>query len=116
MALGDCRRSEAVVTLRERLPGEDRPDVRHAIILGLVASRDDTGFDVLLELVPRGSAADSKAAVEALRLYAHDDALQRRVNAALHARRPAPLTRRRPGRRAGGAAPWTRAATRRAAR
>src|SRR3989454_2633321 len=105
MALGDCRRPEAVVTLRERLPGEDRPDVRHAIILGLVASRDDTGFDVLLELVARGSAADSKAAVEALRLYAHDDALQRRVNAALDARRPAGLTRRWPGRRAGGTAP-----------
>ena len=105
MALGDCRRPEAVVALRERLPGEDRPDVRHAIILGLVASRDDRGFDALLELVARGSAPDSKAAVAALRLYAHDDALQRRVNAALDARRPAPLTRRSPGRRAGGTAP-----------
>src|SRR5438093_875035 len=105
MALGDCRRPEAVVALRERLPGEDRPDVRHAIILGLVASRDDRGFDAVLELVARGSAPDSKAAVEALRLYAHDDALQRRVNAALDARRPARLTPRSPGRRAGGTAP-----------
>jgi len=60
MALGDCRRPEAVVALRERLPGEDRPD-----------------------------------AVEALRLYAHDDALQRRVNAALDARRPARRRRQR---------------------
>ena len=95
MALGDCRRPEAVVALRERLPGEDRPDVRHAIILGLVASRDDRGFDALLDLVARGSAPDSKAAVEALRLYAHDDALQRRVNAALDARRPARRRRQR---------------------
>src|SRR5205823_664643 len=93
--LGDCRRPEAVVALRERLPGEDRPDVRHAIILGLVASRDDRGFDALLDLVARGSAPDSKAAVEALRLYAHDDALQRRVNAALDARRPARRRRQR---------------------
>src|SRR5437667_1541894 len=60
MALGDCRRPEAVVALRERLPGEDRPD-----------------------------------AVEALRLYAHDDALQPRVNAALDARRPARRRRQR---------------------
>ena len=93
MALGDCRRPEAVVALRERLPGEDRPDVRHAIILGLVASRDDRGFDALLGLVARGSATDSNAAVEALRLYAHDDALQRRVTAALEARRPTPRRR-----------------------
>jgi hypothetical protein len=63
--------------------------VRHAIILGLVASRDDRGFDALLDLVARGSAPDSKAAVEALRLYANDDALQRRVSTALDARRPA---------------------------
>ncbi len=88
MALGDARRPEAVVALRDRLPSEDRPDVRHAIILALVASRDEIGFDVLVELVARGSAADSKAAAEALRLYAHDDALQRRLNAALEARRP----------------------------
>jgi hypothetical protein len=49
--------------------------------------------DALLELVARGSATDSKAAVEALRLYAHDDALQRRVKAALEARRPTPRRR-----------------------
>src|SRR3989475_7848673 len=69
MALGDCRRPEAVVALRERLPGEDRPDVRHAIILGLVASRDERAFDALLEMVARGAAPDSKAALEGLRLY-----------------------------------------------
>jgi HEAT repeat protein len=96
MALGDARQTEAVVTLRERLPSEDRPDVRHAIILALVASRDDIGFDVLLDLVASGSALDSKAAVEGLRLHAHDEALQKRVNAALHARR---LPARRQSRR-----------------
>ena len=95
MALGDARRPEAVVSLLERLPSEDRPDVRHAIILALAAARDNIGFDVLVNLVARGSAADSKAAVEALRLYAHDDTLQQRVNVALNARRSG---RRRPSR------------------
>lgn len=95
MALGEAHRPEAIVVLRERLPGEDRSDVRHAIILALATSRDDVAFDALLELVARGPAADSKAAVEALQLYAHDEALQRRVHAALDARRPA---RRRPRR------------------
>jgi len=90
LALGEARRPEAVVALRARLPGEDRPDVRHTIILALATSRDDAAFDALLDLVTRGSAPDSKAAVEALRLYAHDEALQRRVHAALDARRPAP--------------------------
>jgi HEAT repeat protein len=89
IALGEARRPEAVVALRERLPGEERPDVRHAVILALATSRDDTAFDTLLALVTRGAAADLKAAVEALRLYSHDEALQHRVRAALDARRPA---------------------------
>lgn len=90
MALGEARRPEAVVALRARLPGEDRPDVRHTIILALATSRDDAALDSLLDLVTHGSASDSKAANEALRLYAHDEALQRRLHAALDARRPAP--------------------------
>jgi HEAT repeat protein len=88
IALGEARRPEAVDALRERVPGEERPDVRHAIILALATSRDDAAFDALLALVARGGAADSKAAVEALRLYSHDEALQHRVGAALEARRP----------------------------
>ncbi len=88
IALGEARRPEAVVALRDRLPGEERPDVRHAVILALATSRDDAAFDTLLALVARGGAADSKAAVEALRLYSHDEALQHRVRAALDARRP----------------------------
>jgi len=93
MALGEARRPEGVVALRARLPSEDRPDVRHALVLGLATSRDGAAFEALLDLVARGSAADSKAAVEALRLYPHDDTLQRRLHAAIDARRPA---RRRP--------------------
>ncbi|MGH7334040.1 MAG: HEAT repeat domain-containing protein, partial [Candidatus Rokuibacteriota bacterium] len=50
MALGEVRRPEAVGALRERLPLENRPDVRHAIILALATSRDGDAFDVLLEL------------------------------------------------------------------
>jgi len=87
IALGEARRRDAVAALRERLPAEDRPDVRHAIVLALATSRDDAAFDALLDLVTRGSAADSKAAVEALRLYSHDEALQRRLQTALDARR-----------------------------
>jgi hypothetical protein len=97
MALGDARRSEAVAVLRERLPVEDRLDVRHAIILALATSRDDAALDALLEVIARGSAADSKAAADALGLYAHDEALQRRVASALGARRP-PRQRARRGR------------------
>ena len=89
IALGEARRTEAVQALRERLPSEARPDVRHAIILALATSRDDGAVHALLGLIARGSAADSKVAVEALGLYAHDEGLQRRVHAALEARRPA---------------------------
>lgn len=96
MALGEVRRPEAVAALRERLSAEDRSDVRHAIMLALATSRDDEAFDVLLALVARGTAADSKAAVEALRLFPHDKALQSRVQAALDGGRPAS---RRPRRR-----------------
>jgi HEAT repeat protein len=87
MALGEARRPETIAALRARLAGEDRPDVRHALILALAAARDGSAFATLLEVIADGSAADSKAAVEALRLHAHDDALQRRVSAALAARR-----------------------------
>jgi len=89
MALGEARRPEAVGALRAHLPREDRPDVRHAIILALATSRDDEAVAVLLELVARGAPADSKAAVEALGLYSHDETLQRRVRAALDGRRSA---------------------------
>jgi HEAT repeats len=95
IALGEARRPDTVAALRERLPGEDRPDVRHAIILALATSRDEAAVEALLELVASASAADSKAAVDALGLYAHDDELQRRVRAALERRRPGP---RRAGR------------------
>ena len=95
LALGEARRSEAIGALREHLPREDRPDVRHAIILALATSRADEAFAALLELVARGAAPDSKAAAEALGLYAHDAALQRRVRAALDRRRPGPRRPRR---------------------
>ncbi len=94
VALGEARRPEAVAVLRERLPGEDRPDVRHAIIIALATSRDDEAFAVLIELVSRGVAADSSAAIDALGLYPDDEALQRRAQAALDQRRPSP--RRQP--------------------
>jgi HEAT repeat protein len=90
IALGEARRPEATGALRERLAAEDRPDVRHAIVLGLATARDETAVAALLELIAAGSAADSRAALEALALYAHDDELQRRGQAALAARRPAP--------------------------
>ena len=89
LALGEAHGLDAVAALRERLPGEERPDVRHAIILALATSRDDAAFEAVLELVVRGSGADSKAAVEALRIYDHDTALQGRVQAALNSRPPA---------------------------
>ena len=95
MALGEARRPEAVAALRDHLAREDRPDVRHALILSLATSRDEEAFAVLLELVARGGAADSKAAAAALGLYAHDGALQQRVQTALDGRRPAPRPPRR---------------------
>src|SRR5262249_51961704 len=97
MALGEARRPETVGALHRHLPREDRPDVRHAMILAMAASRDDDAFATLLELIARGTAADSKAALDALGLYPHDEALQRRVQAARDERR---LASRRPGRRA----------------
>ncbi len=86
MALGDARRPEAVAALRERLPREERSDVRHAIIVALATSRDEEAVVALLELITRGASADSSAAAKALGLYQHDEDLQARVSAALDAR------------------------------
>lgn len=86
LALGEARRPEAVGALRDHLPREERPDVRHAIILALATSRDEEALSIVLDLVASGAVADSKAAVDALRLYLHDEALQRRVQAALDRR------------------------------
>jgi HEAT repeat protein len=94
LALGEARRPEAVAALRERLIGEDRPDVRHAVILALATSRDEAAVDAVLDLVARGPAADSKAAAEALALSGHDEDLQHRLAAALAARAPTPRRRR----------------------
>ena len=83
LALGEARRPDAVGALRTHLPTEERSDVRHAVVLALATSRDEDALNVLLELIAAGGAADSKAAAEALRLYQHDEDLQRRVEAAL---------------------------------
>jgi hypothetical protein len=61
----------------------------------LATSRDDGALSVLLELVARSGAADSKAAEQALRLYVHDEALQQELEAALDRRRSAAGPRRR---------------------
>lgn len=99
MALGEARGSDAIAALRARLPSEDRRDVRHTIIVALASSRDDQAFDTLLELVATGAPADSKAAAEALGMFAHDEALQGRVRAALELRSSRPAgSRRRPAR------------------
>jgi hypothetical protein len=73
------------------LPGEERPDVRRALILALATSRQDEALDLLVDLVARGSAADSRAALDAARLYPHDAVLQQRARDALLERRP-PVT------------------------
>jgi len=88
VALGEARRRDANAALRERLPDEPRPDVRHAILLALATSRDDESFDFLLSVIAQGAPADAKAAADALGLYRHDESLQQRVQAALDARRP----------------------------
>jgi HEAT repeat protein len=95
LALGEARRREAVGALRDHLPREERSDVRHAIILALATSRDDGALSGLLELIASGGAADSKAAEQALRLYVHDEALQREVEAALDRRHSATRPRQR---------------------
>jgi len=94
IALGEARRPEAVVALRERLPREDRPDVRHAVILALATSRDDAAVDAVLDLVAHASPADSKTAAEALGLSTHDAILQDRLRAAIAARPPTARRRR----------------------
>ena len=93
-ALGEARRPDAARALRGRLPREDRSDVRHALILALATSRQDEAFDVLVDLVARGSEADSRAALDAVRLYPHDETLQQRIQAAMQERRPPRPARR----------------------
>ena len=112
-ALGDARGPESVLALCERLPREDRPDVRHALILALATSRQDEAFDLLVDLVARGSPPDSKAAVEALRLYPHDEALQQRVRKAIERRRPPRESGRTPREAARATRPRAGAAPRR---
>jgi HEAT repeat protein len=96
MALGEARRPEAIAALRDHLRAETQPDVRHAIVLALATSRDDAAFDALVDMVRSGTDADSRTAAEALGVYDRDEALQRRVQAALESRRTD--ARRRRGR------------------
>lgn len=65
-------------------------------MLSLATSRDAAALTLLLELVATGGAADSTAAEQALRLYVHDEALQRQVQTALDRRRSASRRPRAP--------------------
>jgi HEAT repeat protein len=101
IALGEARRPEATGALRERLAAENRPDVHHATVLGLATARDETAVAVLLELIAASSAADSRAAREALALSTRTttscSVACRRHWPRAGPRRPAAVRRAQPG-------------------
>src|SRR2546429_8414029 len=70
----------------------DKRAIARAAAMALGDCRRPEAGGPLPERVP---GEDRPDAAQALRLYAHDDALQRRVNAALDARRPARRRRQR---------------------
>jgi HEAT repeat protein len=92
IALGQCRKPEAIVTLKSKWPGADQR-LRRAVLMGLAAARNDSAFDFLFSLI--GTAVEKVAAeaVAALAVYRQDERIRSRVESLVRERQGTLLAR-----------------------
>ncbi|XXX74888.1 hypothetical protein WMF30_45265 [Sorangium sp. So ce134] len=86
LALGESRLPEALPILQGELGGAGSR-LRDSVLLGMALLRTDAANDALVALVEEGAEPHAVAALSALALHRHDEALVERVRAAVKGRR-----------------------------
>jgi HEAT repeat protein len=86
LALGEMRHADALAILLERWERDRATSTRHNLLLPIALSRVPSAIDFLVNLIATETEGHASAAVEALRIFRHDDALRARVEAAVRAR------------------------------
>ncbi|MBI3786074.1 MAG: HEAT repeat domain-containing protein [Deltaproteobacteria bacterium] len=82
LALGASRLASAFAVLRSWWERTSQVDLRKTALLAIAMLKHDEPIDFLLSLVAEGKTMDARAAIAALAIYKHDDALVKRVRAA----------------------------------
>jgi HEAT repeat protein len=86
IALGEMRHAEPLGVLLEQWERDRAMSTRHNLLLPIALSRLPAAIDFLVNLVASETEGHASAAVEALRIFRHDDAIRGRVESAIRAR------------------------------
>lgn len=92
IALGEMRDDEALDMLLEHLKGQRSEEERKSLLLPIALSRLPRSLDFLLTVVETDPEPIAAAALEALRMYRHDEAARLRVSQAVIRRKVDRLT------------------------
>lgn len=91
LALGESKRREAFVVLRE-FAENTAAEVRAAVFVAMALLRDEAATAHLVEVIAQGSGSNAEQALKALGHFRHDPKLRERVLSAVKRRGEAKLT------------------------
>jgi len=87
MALGEMRHESALAVLLQEWEHNSLPESRKGLTLPIALSRLPRSLEFLVEVVEKHPEPVAAAAVEALRIYRHDDATRARIRGAIDSRK-----------------------------
>jgi HEAT repeat protein len=87
MALGEMRHESALAVLLEEWERNSMTESRKALTLPIALSRLPRSLEFLIQVVEKQPEPVAAAAIEALRIYRHDDATRARIQAAIDSRK-----------------------------
>ena len=91
MALGEMRHESALAILLEKWERDALPELRKPLTLPIALSHLPRSLDFLVQVIGEASVPLASAALEALRMYRHDDAIRTRIRQAVQGRQPPDL-------------------------
>src|SRR5262249_23768593 len=86
LALGESRVPAALAVLREALDGVGRGRLRESVLLGIALLRSEEAIALLLSVVETAPVEQAAAAISALALHRHEEALRARLVRIIEAR------------------------------
>jgi hypothetical protein len=87
MALGEMRHESALAVLLEEWERSSLTESRKSLTLPIALSRLPKSLEFLIDIVGKQSEPIAAAAVEALRIYRHDDATRAKIQTAIDSRK-----------------------------
>jgi hypothetical protein len=93
LALGESRLPEAFAALKTHWEGKFNPDVRRILLLGIVTVRSADSLQFALAVLSDGQRQPALDALEALRIYRHDQGVWEQVGNIVNDKNGAELTR-----------------------